>query len=559
MRSNRGWNRNAWCLALLWIALPGCDAESPAETGKDAALAVVSDPGFDVGIVTVIAAEYEAMLAHMDRTFPVETPGSRANAFAWIGGEFERPGGRAPLRVIIAMAGEAGTSSGALAVMQTAQTWKPEVLVLAGIAGGLPPAVGRGDVVISEAVWGYEYGAVDASFRPRFDWVFQSDRRLAGIAVNYAGNWQKDIQAEKPDDHISPRHLAGITASGNKVIETLESEFVERILGAFPGVVSVEMEGAGGLAAAELLAEGRDTPAVLMIRGISDIPNPKSGMFGDKRDRERWKRYAADCVAAFTAAFLRDAVDVTRRLPRPDTDLLLVTYTEGIFDALVRALATQPLETGQDSVELQVQARPFDRLLSVAIRKLHDRKNPDEFEESLARWRPDSVVLVDTALGTGSTSIGHVIAGRLVWPFEGEGTAVKARYVDSIRHSRALVGAAQAVEGTVFESDGSPIVLKSSTIAAGDDMPEWDDSDTIRAIDRLNPRTAVVDEESWRVAAHLHGRDDSERVPAFLSIQSARQRAGSDRYDDGKAAENAATVAVELVRSRWPYAPIAGN
>ncbi len=374
--------RGAWLHGLLIIAftplvtLSGCNGRAP-----DAIPAGSAEHGverYDVAIVTVIAAEYEAMLAHMDRTFAVDVPGGRSNTFAWIGAEIDRPNAGAPLRVIVALAGEAGTTSGALAVIETARTWQPDMLVLAGIAGGLEPHVRRGDVVVTSAVWGYEYGAIAANFTPRYDWIFHPGPALAAEAVAYRGAWQDDIRVERPDEAGAPTQVSGITASGNKVIETLDSAYVEGVFGAMPGIASIEMEAAGSFAAVEVLIEDVDAPRFLMLRGISDVPNPKSGLFGDKKDRERWKRYASDSVAAFTVGFLRD-----RQLESPvetetSTDLLVITYNDLVFEALDGSLVA-----------------------GVALRRLQNKRDLQDLERSLSELRPKAVLLVDTALGIG--------------------------------------------------------------------------------------------------------------------------------------------------------------
>lgn len=93
--------------------------------------------------------------------------------------------------------------------------------------------------------------------------------------------------------------------SGNKVIEFMDSEFVEHVMQVNSAIAGVEMEGAGAAAAVEdAHAHGIDV-GFLMIRGISDLPEKTSGVLRDKDDRELWKAYAADAAASYTLGLLR--------------------------------------------------------------------------------------------------------------------------------------------------------------------------------------------------------------------------------------------------------------
>ena len=530
---------------LFLVTLLGCDSRTQATNEAIGAGNSRAEAGVDAAIVTVIAAEYDAVLRHMDRTYPLST--SDVNAFAWVGAELDRAGGQRPLRLVVGMAGEAGTTSGALAVYGSAVRWDPGVLILAGIAGGLEPAVKRGDVVVSRSVWGYEYGSIDATFNPRFDWTFQPHPGLVEAALAYTGPWQNEIVAEKPVADVSPALRTGLTASGNKVIETQDSVFARTILGLAPDTASVEMEAAGAFAAAELLAE-TSTP-VLMVRGISDIPNPRSEVLGDKRDRERWKQYAADSMAAFTTSFLRDGLP-----PRPeplshDVDALVVTYTDAYLSALASRLGAAAPSV--DDSELRLQVSTGSDPVSVVVAKLDNRDDAGNIAEVVDRTRPRSLLLVDCGVGLPPMNVGDVVAGRLVWSFEKRAGEIVGDLPNARRASRSLVAAAQAIERTGVGD--ATYQLKSTTIAAGETLPAWDDTDTFRGIAALNGRTGIVDDESLVVVEWLFGRRKHTDVPSFLSIQSACRVAGSEERDDERAANNAADVTANLIELRWPY------
>ncbi|HYQ71433.1 MAG TPA: hypothetical protein VET88_05830, partial [Gammaproteobacteria bacterium] len=196
-------------IGLLCLGVVAChdhDAATAA-SGAGPTAATQLDGTIDVAIVTVIPEEYRALLAHMDRVLPIPAESRQANLFGWTLAELDRTDDRTPLRIVIALAGEAGTTSGALAVLQTAQHWQPDHLLLVGIAGGMPERVRRGDVVISEAVWGYEYGALEREFLPRQDWIFRPDESLLQTATALPSGWQEDIRVPPPDPDVTPRAI----------------------------------------------------------------------------------------------------------------------------------------------------------------------------------------------------------------------------------------------------------------------------------------------------------------------------------------------------------------
>jgi nucleoside phosphorylase len=528
-------------VAVLW----GCaEPETPPPPGQDSGARV------DVAIVTVIAAEYEAMLAKMDRIFPIAVPEGRVNSFAWRGAEIDPADGRPPLRLIIALAGEAGTTSGALAVIETARTWQPAVLVLAGIAGGLPPQVERGDVVISEAVWGYEYGAIAAEFAPRRDWVFQPDPVLLKAASGYAGAWQREISVPRPDDTGRPRHRVGITASGNKVIETLDSDYVDGVLSRLPMTASVEMEAAGAFAAAELLSQDTQGPALLMLRGISDIPDPRSGMLGSKADRERWKRYAAATVAAFTKSFLRDALPDPGPVPSDAlSDVLIVTYSPEVCAAIDTRMPASEAASAAGLRRVKLDSASHQTGLQTTVACLDAPSDGVALKDVIDASRPRAVLLVDIAHGAGKATVGDVAVARLVVPVDHRSGQPVVRNPDGRRGARALVAAAQAASGTVALGNDE---VRFGVVAATPAAAERPAPETVEAILATNPRTLAIDRESAMVLSALATHNDRTRPPLFLSIQGIDRTVGGSDRDVARAASNATTLLMALLERAWP-------
>ncbi len=542
---------------LLAFAIVACGDRDAATvtSGAGPQVAAQQDGVVDVAIVTVIPEEYRALLTHMDRVLPAPAASRQANLFGWTLAELDRPGGRPPLRIVIALAGEAGTTSGALAVLQTARHWQPGHLLLVGIAGGMPERTRRGDVVISEAVWGYEYGALERAFQPRQDWLFRSDEALLQAAAALPVGWQDNIRAPAPEPGVAPRAIVGVTASGNKVIELLGSGYMQQVSTAFPGIDSVEMEGAGALAAAELLRELPDAPGVLMLRGISDIP-AEPGRFGDKPDREKWKRYAADSVAAFASEFLRQGMPahVVPTRAAGGVDILFLSLAEEAFTAVAARIGNHM--PGEPYVEGSLPSDRYGGAYRVVAQRLPDTLDPDAIGALLERWQPRYVVVCDLALGLAPLRPGDAAVARMVWPFSRAGGQVQAHRDDAHRGSRALLAAIQILPEDWSSASGDRPQVKLGALAASPQPLDRDERDTADAIRGLNGRTIAIDRESARVARAVAIRQGHGVHMGQLSIQGIHKIAGEPGTAPEAAAATAAALAEYVVRTAWPVAPL---
>ena len=258
----------------------------------------------DIAIVTVIAEEYRAMVTKLDTKEVPQACPSCANRYAWVGARIPSLEHRQSYRIVIGMAGEAGIVSGALAVQRAITRFRPRYVLLVGVAGGMPNRVRQGDVLLATSIWNYDYGAVDTEFHPRHDFTFRSDGRLLAAALALSTPWQDRIAKESPEPDYRPERYAGRFGSGNKVIEYMGSSFVNSIMEVNASIDGVEMEGAGAAAAIEAATAQGINVGFLMIRGISDVPQQVDPVLGDKKDREKWKLYAADAAASYTLSLI---------------------------------------------------------------------------------------------------------------------------------------------------------------------------------------------------------------------------------------------------------------
>jgi adenosylhomocysteine nucleosidase len=295
-------------LAAIWIvtSLTGC-VGSRAWMGA----ANVESDEIDVAIITVLPEEYHSVLRKLENVRPVIEKDGRPNVYAWAVGELRSSNRATPRRLVVAMAGESGEVSGALATQATIARWRPRTVLLVGIAGGVERFVALGDVVIASQIWGYEHGHLGKRYDAGGLQYFQPDSMLVKAAIELGSEWTQHIEATAPTPDVNPKVVVGKNASGNKVVENASSVYFAESLLQISSVVSVEMEGAGAAAAV-----GRDhdlggTTGFLMIRGISDLIDVQIAIDaphverGKNPQRGRWKDYAADVAASFAVGLIK--------------------------------------------------------------------------------------------------------------------------------------------------------------------------------------------------------------------------------------------------------------
>lgn len=255
----------------------------------------------DVAILTVLPDEYEAVCEQFAQLRPPSGTGSAANVYAWQVGEVPcaRLGGS--YIVAVGMMGRAGTPLSALATVDAIQRWKPRYVFFVGIAGGIS-GLDKGDVVIADVIYGYEYGKLEDAFQPRDNWTYKTDLGLLNGATAFArlSTWQERITTQPPNE-CTPKVVTCEVASGDKVVDDPSNEFFQAVLTRWKKVKAVEMEGAGAGAAIEQVQALGIPVGYMMIRGISDIPRPdQADELRGTVERDTWKVYATRTAAAFT-------------------------------------------------------------------------------------------------------------------------------------------------------------------------------------------------------------------------------------------------------------------
>lgn len=274
----------------------------------------------DIAIVTILPEEYRAI--HELLRDPQLDPGApdAPNLYAWELGWIDHGGGAGAYRVALALAGRAGNVTASQATVATVERWEPRYLLLVGISGGFShDGCTLGDVVVSSAIYGYEYGKLEGSFEPRPHWVYRPDTALLTSATGFAAvnpDWSEGLRSGE----MPPKVLLGAVASGEKVVDDPTNAFFDAVRKAFPKLQAIEMEGAGAASAIEYLhARGR-TIGFLMVRGVSDMPRQTTpegasaeGGRSQSAERDRNKKLACAAAARFTARWIATTWPVPAR------------------------------------------------------------------------------------------------------------------------------------------------------------------------------------------------------------------------------------------------------
>lgn len=248
----------------------------------------------DFAILTALEEEREALLAHLPGARPLEKrEGDVATAIL-----AEVPTSRADgavYRVIVTCLGAMGPIVAATRAAAIAQRWRPQRVLMVGIAGGVSGEAELGDVLVASQIADYTVGKDRGETRSVRWQVYPADPGLLDSAGLLATGWEASIKTRRPGPG-APRRRIGVVASGGDVIA--RATRIAELRAIWPKLVGVEMEG-GGVAAA--LAEDPARPPFLMIRGVSDLANEAK----DAEGTRAFRAYAGDAAAAYAVALMK--------------------------------------------------------------------------------------------------------------------------------------------------------------------------------------------------------------------------------------------------------------
>ncbi|MDJ0533132.1 MAG: SIR2 family protein [Xenococcaceae cyanobacterium MO_207.B15] len=225
--------------------------------------------------------------------------------------------------ILVTQLPDAAAVDAALAVNDTIHEWKPEAVLMVGIAGAAKEGVQLGDLVLGREVCYYGRGkeTVDGTLpEPKY---YSADATLWGRVMALLP-WDLPILFERPDGKkdVKPKTHCGVIASGERVITS--GDIRDEIAANNRKIAAIEMEGYGVSAAT--FKQYRPVRC-LVIRAISDL--------ADASKNDRWQPYAAAVAAEFTKYFLLDKPlePLNRPTPKP---LQLPTHYKQVETAITQ-------------------------------------------------------------------------------------------------------------------------------------------------------------------------------------------------------------------------------
>lgn len=240
----------------------------------------------DVNVLVVTALKLER-LAVREHLTDVETETASGLA-ADIGTSASSPG----QRIAIIETGP-GNVSAAILTAKAEETFRPEYLVMFGIAGGVKD-VAIGDVVASSKIYWVEGGKAADEFKPRPDFaavspsvlqlarVVSADNAWMGRAKTSGGSWPGT--GREPESFVGP------------IVVDERAEVAQIISQTFSDAIAVDMEDFGALRG----GAANERAKAIAIRGISDLmPHKDDADAGGSQP----------LAAANSAAFLFDLLD----------------------------------------------------------------------------------------------------------------------------------------------------------------------------------------------------------------------------------------------------------
>jgi nucleoside phosphorylase len=189
-----------------------------------------------------------------------------------------------------------GPLDAAIRATDAAQRYRPRIVLLVGIAGGVASEVALGDVLIATHLIDDILGKTPPRGPREVRWGHHTpDANLVDHARHLSPSWVRLVSTARPQAGTPTVCFGDVLSGGNVVASPKVLKNVKKV---WPKIAGIEMEGGGVARALQTLAI---PSGFLMIRGISDIADAAS----NAKQKKRWRRYAADVAATFAVAFLR--------------------------------------------------------------------------------------------------------------------------------------------------------------------------------------------------------------------------------------------------------------
>jgi nucleoside phosphorylase len=277
-----------------------------------------------VGVLTVIDEEFEAAISALGAN-------QRHGATRYF------HAAPSPERFVVTKMPDRGNGPAQEAARAMIEHWRPDIVLLVGIAGALDggPA-GLGDVVIADYIHYGDFRKIteheDALRFAAYDQPTVSLRVDSAEAIRAQQLWVSRLTSGPPDGGVSavagrassdlPHVEVGGIVAGEKVVGDPDHPEQQRLFVSFDSAIAVDMESFGvarGVHGAR--SEPDYNPRLLVIRGISDLvhrkrprdlrgvlkarmPIKNTTVTVNNEQRRVWKSYAAHTAASFAAAIV---------------------------------------------------------------------------------------------------------------------------------------------------------------------------------------------------------------------------------------------------------------
>jgi tetratricopeptide (TPR) repeat protein/nucleoside phosphorylase len=259
---------------------------------KDKPLPVPQTP-IDFVIVTALDEERDSMLSKLRGYKRLDKEANDIYTYYYALVKSRRKD-KSVYQVIVACPLNMGPLNAAILASALVQKWKPQYVLLVGIACGIKGEVNYGDVLVATQVADYTLGKLSEGKR-KVRWeVSPSGPSLLDSANNLSANWVEQIRTERPT-RGNPSKVKGVIASGGDVIS--DDEIIKAYSESWPKLIGIEMESAGISAG---LHQTADRPEFLMIKSVSDFGK-------DKHNDEviPWRNYACHTSATFALELIK--------------------------------------------------------------------------------------------------------------------------------------------------------------------------------------------------------------------------------------------------------------
>ncbi|MDM8564036.1 caspase family protein [Candidatus Halobeggiatoa sp. HSG11] len=260
----------------------------------------------DVVIITALEKEKNAVLRHLDnnKCEKIQVGSYTADKFNLSNDNKENF-----CQVVLLCQNKMGNVAVGITTTQVINDLNPNLIVLAGIAGGMQDDNEQtdlinitkdkrllGDLIAAEQIVGYEQQKIKDETTESRDDVLRPTHKIIQAAKKFSyKQWILKPILERPDGttgRVNPNIHWGVIASGEKILA--DNNSASKIQDHWSKLVGIEMEGYG-TALAAYMAESR--PEFLMVKGICD--------WADSSKNDEWQEYAADVAAAFVINLLK--------------------------------------------------------------------------------------------------------------------------------------------------------------------------------------------------------------------------------------------------------------